>query len=64
MKNNNNINRLITKVTSARWLIVVLLTLALCYLTFTGQIGAEVFIAVYSPIIAYYFSKDRKEGEK
>ena len=61
---NKNLTRIINKLTSARFLVVVILTIILSVMAIRGQIGAEVFIAVYSPIIAYYFSKDRKEGEK
>ena len=56
-----NLSRVINKITSARFLIVLILTIILSVMAIKGQVSAEVFIAIYSPIIAFYFSaKERK----
>ena len=56
---NKNLTRIINKFTSARFLVVLILTIILSVMAIRGQIGAEVFISIYSPIIAFYFTKNR-----
>ncbi|NFO39596.1 hypothetical protein FDB42_05640 [Clostridium botulinum] len=55
-----NMDRLLNKVTSARWLIAVIMTIVFAVLAFTNRLSTE-FITIYTMIIAFYFSKDRKE---
>ena len=54
--------RVVQKLTSARFLIVLMLTIILSVMAIRGQVSAEVFVAIYSPIIAFYFTKNR--GDK
>ena len=55
-----NLSRVISKLTSARFLIVLILTIILSIMAIRGQISAEVFVSIYSPVIAFYFNKERK----
>lgn len=52
--------RILAKVTSARWLIAVIMTIVFAGLAFTNRLSTE-FITIYTMIIAFYFSKDRAE---
>ena len=56
-----NLTRIINKITSARFLIVLILTIILSVMAIRGQISAEVFVGIYGPVIAFYFSKNRNE---
>ncbi|WP_144311748.1 hypothetical protein [Clostridium botulinum] len=53
-------DRLLNKITSARWLIAVIMTIVFAVLAITNTITTE-FITIYTMVIAFYFSKDRKE---
>ncbi len=53
-------DRLLNKVTSARWVIAIIMTIVFAILACTNRITTE-FITIYTMIIAFYFSKDRKE---
>ncbi|NFD71339.1 hypothetical protein FDE76_15665 [Clostridium botulinum] len=55
-----NMDRLLNKITSARWLIAVIMTIVFAVLAFTNRLSTE-FITIYTMVIAFYFSKDRKE---
>ncbi|NFO46519.1 hypothetical protein FDB40_06240 [Clostridium botulinum] len=57
-----NIDRLLNKITSARWLIAVIMTIVFAVLAFTNRLSTE-FITIYTMVIAFYFSKDRKNNE-
>ncbi|WP_252217730.1 hypothetical protein [Clostridium sp. VAP41] len=52
--------RVLTKITSARWLIAVIMTIVFAVLAIRNTITTE-FITIYTMVIAFYFSKDRKE---
>ncbi|NFH01214.1 hypothetical protein FDB15_14575 [Clostridium botulinum] len=53
-------DRLLNKITSARWLIAVIMTIVFAVLAIRNTITTE-FITIYTMVIAFYFSKDRKE---
>ncbi|MGN2370917.1 hypothetical protein ACTFJW_12845 [Clostridium cagae] len=53
-------DRLLNKVTSARWFIAVIMTMVFAVLAIRNTITTE-FITIYTMVIAFYFSKDRKE---
>ena len=56
-----NLSHIIHKITSARFLIVLILTIILSVMAVRGQISSEVFVSIYSPIVVFYFStKERK----
>lgn len=56
------LTRIINKVTSARWLIAVIMTIVFAVLAFTNRLSTD-FITIYTMIIAFYFSKDREEKQ-
>ncbi|NFI04798.1 hypothetical protein FC959_10345 [Clostridium botulinum] len=53
-------DRILNKITSARWLIAVIMTIVFAVLAFTNRLSTE-FITIYTMVIAFYFSKDRKD---
>lgn len=52
------LNRIINKLLSARFIVVILLTLAFCYMTITSNVTTE-FTTIYIVVINYYFYKER-----
>jgi len=56
-------DRVLRKVTSARWLIAVIMTIVFAILAIKNTLNTE-FITIYTMVIAFYFSKDRKEVDK
>ncbi|CBZ04107.1 TPA: hypothetical protein ACXDAY_004106 [Clostridium botulinum] len=56
-------NRVLTKITSARWLIAVIMTIVFAILAIKNTLNTE-FITIYTMVVAFYFSKDRKEQDK
>ncbi|AWZ48467.1 hypothetical protein C3495_06390 [Clostridiaceae bacterium 14S0207] len=55
--------RILRKITSARWLIAVIMTIVFAILSITNKLSTE-FITIYTMIIAFYFSKDREKQDK
>ncbi|WP_409069870.1 hypothetical protein ACFLKB_11860 [Clostridium sp. FAM 1755] len=53
-------DRALRKMTSARWLIAVIMTIVFAILAIKNTLNTE-FITIYTMVIAFYFSKDRKE---
>ncbi|WP_252222409.1 MULTISPECIES: hypothetical protein [unclassified Clostridium] len=56
-------DRLLNKITSARWLIAVIMTIVFAELAFTNRLSTE-FITIYTMVIAFYFSKKREKEIK
>lgn len=56
-------DRILRKMTSARWLIAVIMTIVFAILAIRNTLNTE-FITIYTMVIAFYFSKDRKEVDK
>lgn len=52
-------NRLLTKLTSARFLMAIIFTLVTSYLAINGTITGEQFIPLATMIIAFYFTRDK-----
>ena len=51
------------KLLSARFNVVILTTLAFCYLAVVGELATE-FTTIYIVIINYYFYKERTDSKK
>ncbi|ENK1244709.1 hypothetical protein AB2063_002922 [Clostridium botulinum] len=56
-------DRILKKITSARWLIAVIMTIVFAILATKNTLNTE-FITIYTMVVAFYFSKDRKEQDK
>ncbi|NFM25190.1 hypothetical protein FDB84_12265 [Clostridium sporogenes] len=56
-------DRILKKITSARWLIAIIMTIVFAILAIKNTLNAE-FITIYTMVVAFYFSKDRKEQDK
>lgn len=55
-------NRLLNKITSARWLIAIMLTITFVVLAITNKLTAE-FITIYTMVMTWYFNKERQTKE-
>lgn len=55
-------DRLLNKITSARWLIAIILTIAFVVLAITNKLTAE-FITIYTMVMTWYFNKERQTKE-
>ncbi|HID0817780.1 TPA: hypothetical protein ACXNW8_003497 [Clostridium botulinum] len=56
-------DRILNKIMSARWLIAVIMTIVFAILAIRNTLNTE-FITIYTMVVAFYFSKDRKEQDK
>ncbi len=56
--------RVINKVTSARFLIAVGTTAVFCTLAIKGQISGEAFTGITGLVIGYYFNKEHTGTNK
>ena len=65
VENERMFKRIILKLTSARFLIAIMLTVTLCYLAIMKQIKPDVFVPICTLSIGYYFNKDKtnKDGD-
>ena len=54
--------KIINKLLSARFLVTIILTIVFAVLAFMGGLTTE-FITIYTMIVTFYFSKDRKEDK-
>ena len=43
-------------------LVTILLTVTFCFLSFTGKISAELFMAVFTTVIAFYFGTQHEKN--
>ncbi|ABS32651.1 hypothetical protein FDC06_18785 [Clostridium botulinum] len=58
-----SMDRVLKKITSVRCLIAVIMTIVFAVLAIKNMLNTE-FITIYTMVIAFYFSKDRKEVDK
>ncbi|WP_010295830.1 hypothetical protein [Clostridium senegalense] len=56
-------DRILRKITSARWIIAIVMTIVFSIMAVRNTLNTE-FITIYTMVIAFYFSKDRKEVDK
>lgn len=57
----------IAKLINIKSVISIVMTLVFCYLAIVGVVGAELFVPIYTTIIAFYFGtqvekKNQKNG--
>ena len=55
------IARIVQKLTSARYVIAILLTITFMVLAFNGKLTTE-FTIIYTAVTVFYFTKDRKDN--
>ena len=53
----------LTKLLSVKSIVTILLTIVFCYLSIIGVIGAELFLSVFTVVIAFYFGTQTKKTE-
>lgn len=51
--------RLVKKLTSARFLMAIILTVVLSYMAIIEKISGEQFVPLVTMVIAFYFTKDK-----
>lgn len=51
----------LVKLLNVKTVIAIILTIIFSYMAIIGQITAEVFMPIFSMIIAFYFSDDNKK---
>lgn len=51
--------RIVKKLTSARFLMAIILTVVLSYMAIIGKISGEQFTPLVTMVIAFYFTKDK-----
>lgn len=56
------VDRIVTKLTSARFLIAVILTVVFAVLACTSKLSTE-FLSVYTLVIAFYYNKERNTND-
>ncbi len=54
----------LNKLTSARFIVTIMVTIIFCYLSARSKISAEAFMGVFGSIITYYFLRKRKEDNE
>lgn len=57
-------SNVIKKLLTVKSIVTILLTLVFCYLAVTGVINAELFMTVFTVVIAFYFGTQKVREEK
>ncbi len=52
----------LAKLITIKSLVTISLTAVFCFLAATGQVGADLFLTVYTVIIAFYFGTQYERG--
>lgn len=58
----NKLTEALTKLLTIKSLVTISLTAVFCFLAATGQVGADLFLTVYTVIIAFYFGTQYERG--
>lgn len=53
-----------SKLLTVKSIVTILLTLVFCYLSVVGAISAELFMTVFTVIIAFYFGTQHEKKSK
>ncbi len=53
-----------SKLLTVKSIVTILLTLVFCYLSIVGAISAELFMTVFTVIIAFYFGTQHEKKSK
>ena len=54
----------IAKLINVKTIITILLTVVFCYLCVTGDIGAELFMTVFTVVVGFYFGNQASDNNK
>lgn len=54
----------ISKLIDVKSIISLLLTIVFCYLAITGFIAAELFITIFTTVVAFYFGTQHQKQKK
>ena len=50
-----DIKKKITKIKTVKNIVTILTTIVFCYLSITGVLSSEQFIAIFTTVVAFYF---------
>lgn len=64
MEGYNLMKERLAKLFTVKSIVTILLTLVFCYLSITGVISAELFMTVFTVIIAFYFGTQHEKQNK
>lgn len=54
----------LSKLLTVKSIVTILLTLVFCFLSITGVISAELFMTVFTVIVAFYFGTQHEKQSK
>lgn len=54
--------RIVKKLTSARFLMAIIFTLVISYMAITGTITGEQFVPLATMVVTFYFSRDKEQN--
>lgn len=54
--------KILNRLVSVKSIVTILLVLVFCYLSITGIVSSELFMSVFSTVVAFYFGTQQKEG--
>lgn len=57
------LDRIVTKLTSGRFLITVILTIVFAVLAINNRLNTE-FLTIYTMLVAFYFGKERTDNQE
>lgn len=55
------LQRIVQKLTSARFVIALLLSITFCILALNGKLSTE-FTTIYTAVTVFYFTRERKDN--
>ena len=59
----NKLTEALTKLLTIKSLVTISLTAVFCILAATGKVGADLFLTVYTVIIAFYFGTQHERAK-
>lgn len=58
------LEKIVNRLVSIKSIVTLLLTIVFCYLAITGVITAELFMTVFTVVIAFYFGTQHEKKNK
>lgn len=56
-------DKIVNRLVSVKSIVTILLVLVFCYLSIIGVVSSELFMSVFSTVVAFYFgTQHQKEG--
>lgn len=56
-------DKIVNRLVSVKSIVTILLVMVFCYLSISGVVSSELFMSVFSTVVAFYFgTQHQKEG--